>query len=140
MVVIFATFIVIFCVFVFFGLLAYLINYFNQNCGKYVVALSFDEFYKYYRLNPDSWVIDYCNLVKTKQHSYHNIYCKIKFTSYWRYYLFVWNLEHSQKTKEQKEVYVTLLEEVQKDIDKCKAEAERYNKQGIDMLNDLLTK
>lgn len=140
---IFAIFIIIVVVLSIVFLINYLIEYFGQYTGDKVAVLSFDEFYKYYKINPNSWVVGYYELEKIrkeKNYSYFNIRCRIKFTSYWRYHLFVWSLKHNKKEKKQKEAYIGLLEDVQKDIDNCKAEAKEWNKQGVDMLDKILTK
>ncbi len=115
----------------------YVIMYLDQYNYGYTIPLSFKDFYKYYQLCPDCWTTKYDILARTKRGQFTPIVCRIKFTSYWQYYLFVRSKEHGHKMNKQKEAYIDLLEEVQKDIDDCRVKAKRYRDEGIDILKNL---
>lgn len=103
------------------------------------VILSFNEFYKYYCLNPDSWNIGYYNLTKKKENKFSSkYYCRIKFLSYWRYCIFVFLYKRGRYNKACNDAKIEFLQSIQQDIDNCRKEAEKYNKQGIDILNEVV--
>ena len=118
-----------------FGII-FVIAYFKQNKGDNIITLSFKEFYKYYRLCPERWTATDTYLSK-QGNNYKLYYCRIKFTSYWRYLLFIWELEQGKKSKVKNKTYIQFLQDTQQDIDECKAKAKKYIDEGIDILNKM---
>lgn len=123
------------------GSIFFLVCYFNQDSGTDVIRLSFNEFYKYYCLNPNSWHINYDRLRKFKKEDIYWDYeyrCRIKFLSYLRYCLFVFKYKKGIDDVKSNNVKIEFLKAIQSDIDKCRKEAEKYNQQGIDIISGVI--
>ena len=114
----------------------YVMDYACQNSGDEVISLSFKEFFKYYQLCPEHWSVSKICLRKHGNQST-TYYCRIKFTSYWRYLLFYWELKRMRKLKQNNKAYIQFLQDTQQGIDECKAKAKKYMDEGIDILNKM---